>query len=252
MTENTPPQKDFKQRLLDKIQEGHVKMHSKIYYALKIAAVIGVGAAALVACSFFMSFIFFSFQIGGELSLLGFGGKGIQLFFLMFPWKLLFIIIALLFLLEWLFNTFRFAYQTPFVYMLGGLLAASIVLGSIISVTPLHDTMMIRARQKNLPLMHMFYDDLRRSPQNRVIFPGIITKIKNNMLIVENDDFENTGEIKVYLPEDRDAGEKFSVGERVSVAGEWQDGEFYAFGVKKIGPGQGGMGQGMRFPKNMK
>src|SRR4051812_38105080 len=111
MNEDTQQQNTVKDSILEKIKAGEVSMRPRSYFVLKsiilgILAIIGIFVSSLL-----LSFIFFSLHVSGRLFLLGFGGRGIEAFILLFPWKLFLIDLIIVFVLQSLIKQFRFGYK---------------------------------------------------------------------------------------------------------------------------------------------
>jgi hypothetical protein len=125
METNHPQPKSMRERILEKIDTRELSMRPKIYFTLKVAALVLITLAVLVISIFIFNFILFSSRINGHESLLGFGPRGILTFLEFFPWWLLGIDIALIILLEWLLRQFRFGYKSPVLYLLLTLLVVT-------------------------------------------------------------------------------------------------------------------------------
>ncbi|HWP61622.1 MAG TPA: hypothetical protein VN495_03395 [Candidatus Paceibacterota bacterium] len=167
MEPNTTPPHDLKDRVLGKIRSGEVMMHSRTYFALKIVALVIVLFLALVVSVLLFSFIFFTVRLNILDAMTHRGPNGFMLFVRLFPWHLLLLDIILIALAEILMRTFRFAYGSPTLYLLVGLIACVLALGLFIDrATSFNDDMRMRAHSNGLPeplndmYEHIHRDDL--------------------------------------------------------------------------------------------
>lgn len=136
---------NLKEKILADIRSGQVQMRPRLYFVLQVAALCMLAFVVLVISVFIITFILFSIRINRADTLLGFGPQGWGAFIHFFPWDLLLIDIALIALLQALLRTFRFGNKIPALYLLVGLLAATLVAGLVIDRgTPFNDTMMER------------------------------------------------------------------------------------------------------------
>lgn len=141
----------LQEKILQKIREGEVVMRPRIYFTLRALALMLVALAVLVLSVFICNFIFFTLRLNGHESLLGRPG-GIMLFLRFFPWGLLAIDAALIFLLEWMLRSFKFAYQKPTLYLALALVATVISAGFVLDRgTPFNDRVLMRADRGGLP-----------------------------------------------------------------------------------------------------
>jgi hypothetical protein len=141
---------NLKEKILKDIRSGEVTMRPRIYFMLQIAALVLLALVVLVISVFIFNFIVFSIRINGDDAFLGFGPRGWGAFIQFFPWTLLVLDVALVALLEWLLRNFRFGNKIPALYLLGGLLALTVITGVIIDrATPFNDRMM--ERRHDLP-----------------------------------------------------------------------------------------------------
>lgn len=142
---------DLKEKILAKIREGEVVMRPKVYFTLRAAALMLVALVVLTLSVFICNFIFFTLRLNGHESLLGRPG-GLFLFLRFFPWGLLVIDIALIFLLEWMLKSFKFAYQKPTLYLALALVAVVLSAGFVIDRgTPFNDRVLMWADRGGLP-----------------------------------------------------------------------------------------------------
>lgn len=229
---------DIKNKVLEKIREGRVRMRPKFFFALKIIVLALVAAFILILTSFVLSFIFFSIAATGKMFLVGFGIRGLFIFFLTLPWLPLVIDILLIIVLERLLKRFKFGYRSPIVYLSVGIIAIAIFIAFIINMTQVHPLLVHRAQQNRLPLIGGMYKDARRPPMERCIYRGYIQGIATETpaIIIHPDDIDSSTTVRILLPSYANPERRFEVNDYVFVACQYFKSEIRAFGVKKIAP----------------
>lgn len=223
---------------MGEIREGKLAMTPRMYFTLKFAALFVVALAVLAVSVLIINFLFFTLRINSHETLLGFGPNGWRIFALFFPWHLLAIDVGLIVLLQWLVRYFRIGYRVPVLYLIGGLLAAALVLGLTLDRgTPFNDALMEGAERLPPPFA-AFYKGARKPP-----LPGsgvcrcMITAIEGNILTVEDTRPTQIGDatstLTIVLPENdrRATTTSLKVGDIVFIAGEEDEGVIQAFGV---------------------
>lgn len=247
MTDNNNTQKNtdenqkqdvFAQNILDKIRQGEVQMHSKFYFKLKVALVVALSLLILVISSFLASFILFGLAVSGRSFLLGFGLRGLEIFFITFPWFALCIEILFIILFRRVIVSFQFGYRSPLAYMLAAIFTLSVLIGLIINETPLHAFLARRAEQDNLPVIGMFYQHVRRPPHEYGAFRGTIISVNGNTFVLQNDSPDATSSDDqtrtIIVPPEISASLSFKVGDDVYVIGDASGTTIRAFGVREL------------------
>jgi len=136
---------NLKEKILSDIRSGQVHMRPRFYFVLQVAALALLAFVVLVISVFIFNFILFSIRINHVDTLLGFGPRGWGAFIQFFPWTWLLVDILLIAVLEWLLRTFRFGTKIPALYLLGALVAVTLVAGLAIDKgTPLNDDLLQR------------------------------------------------------------------------------------------------------------
>ena len=222
--------------VLEKIRTDELSMHSKTYFYARVVFAVVVAAVVFCVSAFLFGFIIFMLLASGRSLLLGFGGRGILFFFETFPWLIFVGDIILIFLLERLLRQFKFAYRSPMVYLLGGLIILSAVAGySLTKVTSFSPY--AQPAQGNGPSMGVF-NTARRAPRpDNGVCRCTITAIDGSELSVI--DTENNDQpLTVVLPQDNSHvhSDGLVVGEKVFIAGDIRDGILYAFGLHPVAP----------------
>ncbi len=228
---------DIREKVLSKIEAGEIRMRPKFYFALQIA-LLGIFAFFVFILSVLLvSYILFSVKTGGYYYLLGFGGRGLYHFFIVFPWLILLIDLFFLLIFDSLLKKFKFAYHSPVIYLFFGTLILISTLATLINFDSFHASMMKRAEQDKLPLMGAMYQGIRRSNGRGGVFQGQITSLYGNTFEIRlnslrEDDGGRT--IKVIFPSHASTTDFLQIGEKVFVAGEVVDGEIRAYGVGRL------------------
>jgi hypothetical protein len=222
--------------VLDKIVKGEVSMRSKWQFTVRLAALMVLVLVLVVVSSFVVSFIIFGSKISGHLLLLGFGGQGIKTFFILFPWKLFALTILLFFVLRSLMQSFSWVYRNSYLSVFGAIVATSIILGSTITATPIHSTLLERADVDDLPLLDRAYESLHQSKREHEngVFKGVVMETFDGGFTLYHDDHdsdEDDGVITVLLP---DGELVFEPGDMVFVAGRFDDGVIHAYGAREV------------------
>ncbi len=240
MEHNHTEKKNMRDRILEKIESRELSMRPKIYFTLKIAALVVVALATLIISIFIFNFILFSIRINSHDSLLSFGPRGITTFIFFFPWWLLLFDIALVALLEWLVRSFRFGYRVPILYLLLGILALTTLTALALDRgTDLNDRLLVRADHHELFFADEFYEGARRPMPGSGVCICTITGIEGSTLTVADSRSGTTTSLTVLLPanDPRATTSELLVGDTVFIAGDVDDGVIRAFGVRKLHPG---------------
>ncbi len=229
----------IKNNVLEKIRTGEIRMTSKRYFTLKVLFLGLVLLLVLIISSFLVSYILFSINESRELALFGFGAKGILVFFLLFPWSIFALDIALIIILEWLFRKFKFGYRSPLMYLVAGTVIIVIAIGYLLTFTPFHRALMTRSEHNNVPVIGGYYNHLRRPTQDSGVFKGTIISINNNIFMIQDDgdsddNATNTPTLMIVAPPGTAISSILMVGDHVFVAGTLQNGQVHAYGVTKV------------------
>lgn len=237
--ENQEIQQNIKAEILHKIQSGEVKMRPKAFFVMKVAVLVFVAFVTFVVSVLLVSYTWFSMRAGGHFFLLGFGGRGLFEFFLVFPWLILLLDIALIFFLDWLLKRFKFGYHNPVLYIFIGSLLLITAGGTILNMTSFHKNVMYLAENKHLPIPGVggFYIELRRTHRENGLFRGEVVSIATSSFIMKNGRFDasdSTNTIDVLTPPGFDVDLLLDVGDQVFIAGDIVGGDIRAYGVKKL------------------
>ncbi len=228
--------KNSRDEIMARIKKEGVAMKPRFYFTLHLVATAITTLCVLAVSIFIFNFILFSIRINSHDAFLSFGPRGVLTFLQFFPWMFLIADIGLVILLETLLRKFRFGYRLPIVYLVGAILALTVLAGLVIDkATPFNDRLMDRAGERRLPPpLNDLYSGARRGPHDGIC-RCTVTAIQGNTLTVEDYRGGATTTFSVILPENdtRATTTDIAVGDVVMVAGDRNGNEIRAFGVRK-------------------
>lgn len=237
-TENIKQNMDIKNAVFEKIESGEVSMRSKNFFLFKVILLIFTVIVALIVSSLLVSYILFSITVGGHINLLGYGAKGIYEFFMVFPWIIFLVDVALLLFIDWQLKSFRFGYNSPVIYLFLGTFMIITIFGSLINFTSFHMGMMRRAEDRRLPVAGSLYSGLRRSHSSYGIYRGTVEAVDGNVItLLHNDDDSDLddGLIRVVAPAGINLSNMVKVGDDVFVAGDaTTSSQIQAYGITRF------------------
>ncbi len=229
---NETPKKSIKDKVLETIRNGRVKMHPRRHFILKTALVITGCVLLSFSLLFLISFILFITHQNGVWFVSVFGFRGLRSSFVSLPWLLILVSILFIFILELLVKCYSFAYRKPLLYSAGAIILFAVIGGGIVASTPFHRGLFERARKDRLPITGPLYRGFG-TPRSQNINPGIIETITENGFVImtprgEKLDVTVTPETRLPL------GFDFAEGNFVVVFGERDGGTIHALGIRKI------------------
>ncbi len=231
MTEETP-KKSIRDKVLETIRNGEVKMYPRWRFILKTGLLITGGLLLFLSLLYLISFILFITHRNGVWFAPVFGFKGVRSSFLSLPWLLILISILFILILELLVRRYSFAYKKPLLYSVVGIILFTIIGGGLLASTPFHEGLFEKAREDRLPITGLLYRRFGMS-HSQNINSGTIQSITENGFIMTTPGGEKL-EVAV-TPETRlPYGFNFAEGNLVVVFGEREDGKIEALGVRKI------------------
>ena len=234
MENNSQPH--IQERVLEKIRKGEVGMRPRLYFVAQVAAVAALALVTLALSIYVLSFILFSIHESGEQFLLGFGGRGLLTLAELFPWLTLLLVVALFVALEWLLRYFKFGYSFSMLRIFLSIAAVAVVGSAAVTLTPLHAFLLDRADRGALPVFGGIYESVYDSHQAQGVFRGVVSLISTSTFVCTHDDTDrdtDDGTWTILPPQDFNLG-SLSVGDRVYVAGELQNGTVQAYGIQQF------------------
>ncbi|MDR3571671.1 MAG: hypothetical protein P4L81_05780 [Candidatus Pacebacteria bacterium] len=229
-------QKRIRENVLERVKR--VPIRSRAYFIARIALSAIVSLFVLALSAYVLSFIAFSLHESGEQFLLGFGIRGIQTLFVLFPWVPTIADILLVIFLEWLLQGFKFAYRIPLITLFAVVFTMSGVLAAGIYSTPLNGQLLGLADRGNLPLIGQAYEDIHNSHHDAGVFRGTITAITGDQITVSHNDYDRDLDdraLTIALPAGY-ATSTLSIGEQVFVLGTPNGPVVQADGMEEMPP----------------
>lgn len=233
---NSDPQHpSVRDRILAKIEHDNVRMHTRAYFAVRIAGALLLAALILLVTVFIGNFVFFILRLNGHGELLSLGSRGWLLFLRVFPWWLLAIDIVLAALLAWVVRYFQFGYRKPILALFIVLVAAALAGGFLLDEgTPLNDRLLRDADRGALP--HPFdavYKGARRAPPPGSAYRGTVITVQQGSFLLADPDFDDLQTVLLPPPQNHPAP-PLSAGEAVLVIGSDENGVIHAIDVHPI------------------
>lgn len=233
----------MRERILKDIKSGDVSMTPRTYFTLKVVALVAAMLGVLVVTIFIFNILYYSIRVSSHDALLGFGIKGFNTFWYVFPWGWLILDVALVVLLQWLLRHFRAGYKIPVLYLIAVLLGCAAVFGFVLEETSVNDRLIEREELLPAPLAQLY--ELIREPNEMQngICRCVILAINGSVLVVQAEGGRGDA-ITVVLPQSARYATTtgLHVGDTIYLAGEEKDeGEIEAFGIRLEIPKRGTM-----------
>ncbi len=229
---------DIQQNVLERIHNGGVEMRPKAYFTLRTVLFDIAMIALFLLALFALSFVFFAIQENDEQYLLGFGGRGLAEFVMLFPWLMLAAAVILLGSLEALLRRIKFGYRVPIVRLFLATIIVGIVGGIVLQRTPLHSSLLQSAEQGELPGIGRLYEQIYEARQSRGVYSGRVTGIgTTTFTIIANDNHidRDDGTWTIEPPPGFDL-RSLSTGEEVYSAGVAEGRFVRAYGIRTVAP----------------
>lgn len=226
---------NIKESVLEKIRNAEVQMYSKTYFILKIIAFILAITGLLITSSLLISYVIFSIEVSDRLLLLGFGSRGIQTFLRLFPWHLVLIELILIIVLERIIRYFRWAYRSPLLLILFAIGLLSLCFSIFLTPPTLHERLL--AQKDQLGPLGRIYNDVEKPSGTKEVLHGKVLHIQTDTLLILNLNTPRSAKpetIAVHI--DKSLIKALHEGDLVFIAGEWRDGEIFAYGIRKWQP----------------
>ncbi len=154
---NEKKQIPLAETIMGKIKRGELLMRPRWHFVLKAALALLGGAVVALAALLLVSFIFFALRSSGLAFMPLFGFHGIRIFFFSLPWILIGAVILFVIVLEVLVRRYSFAYRTPLLLSLCGLLLFTLLGGLLLFKIGFHERLMRYANERQIPGLAPFY-----------------------------------------------------------------------------------------------
>jgi hypothetical protein len=225
---------EIKNKILEKIQSGEVKMHRHAYFALKTTLIVLGLVLIVLLVVFIASFLVFLLNSNNLVLLPAFGLAGFIRLLLLFPWAIVFLVLLFMILMEVFIRHFAFAYHQPVMYSALAIFIVVLAAGVGLAQTPLHESLALFSRDQPLPLVTPLYHAYGEG-HHRTLYVGRISGIQDDVMTV----------IRPGLPEMvvklgpgtvLPAGNNFHVNDRVMIMcpNDCDGDNIEAAGVKKL------------------
>ncbi len=163
----------IQENVLDKIKSGQLQMHSKWYFVVQGALIIGFAFLLFVVSAFLVSFIFFILHTSDISLLPRFGKNGIIVLFFIFPWVLVLVALIITGITGYLLKRFEFVYHKPLLYLPVALIFLVTFVGFMVQISSFHDNFRPYSLNHRLPFFASFYQ-MFRSPERGALSVGKI------------------------------------------------------------------------------
>ena len=237
MSENDIKQ-TIQRNVLARVRGGSVHMRSRAYFVMRVITTATLGILTLALSAIVLSFIAFSIHESGEQFLLGYGARGVTTFLMLFPWATFLADVAILFVLEWLLQGFKWGYRVSLLSVFIGVFLTSATLAGLVDLTPIHQVLLDSADNGTLPIAGELYESVRASHEDQGIFKGTVMSISGGEMTIAHDDADHDaddGTRTVSLPPGAPAPQ---VGDRVYVYGRQSGDHIQAYGIDMLSPDQ--------------
>ncbi|MBI2623832.1 MAG: hypothetical protein HYW65_04700 [Candidatus Liptonbacteria bacterium] len=222
---------NLKDTILGAIKEGHTKMRPRWHFVAE-RAFIGAGAVLLLlALLYLASFMVFALRESGAWFAPQFGSRGWLTFLRSLPWVLILLSVGFIVALEALVRKYQFAYRTPLLYSLVGVVLL-VALGGLIAA-PLHRGPFAAAWRDALPgFVGKWYRQFGM-PHMRDIHRGMVRRIMPEGFVVE-DARGATSSVMLRQWRGRPFYPPFREGDRVFIFGDAASSGIEAYGVEQV------------------
>ncbi len=189
ISQNNDQNSNTKDKILDQIKEGRIKMKPRVFFVAKTVIFILSTVVVLLFLIYLSSFIVFSLRVSGALFLPIFSFLGIRVLLVSLPWLLIFLTIFLIILLEIFAERISFIYKKPVIYSLLAIIVMILVAGFVIGFSSLHVQLLSNAKEGRLQFMSPLYSDYGM-PKFGKIHNGYVVELINDGLVIETPNYE--------------------------------------------------------------
>jgi hypothetical protein len=225
----------LKDKVMAMIQKRGVSMRPRWHFIL-LSALAAAGALILIVLLLYVtSLALFFMRINGGWYAPSFGGRGWIVLLQSAPVLLLGLVALFAVILEVLVRKYSFAYRTPLLMSLGGILLIIFVGGFTIAQTSLHHRLEQEAHRGRLPPpFTMWYKAPFRVPPPGDMYRGVIM-VRNETGFVMADFEDGTSTVQITPKTRFPYGMDFAPGDFVIVVGDMHGTDtIRAFGVRPV------------------
>jgi len=222
-----PKQAAIDETVMKKISSGEVKMKSKAHFVLLNAILIASASLSAILAAIFVSQSIRDVQIGRNLRLHEFGGRGQQEFITSLPWMMLFFGVIAVWATVLLAKHFKFSYRHKTTAIMATVLITIFGVASFTTVTGINDKL---ADTRPLRPLNTFK---KLADEKRII--GKITELSGEHLKVETAEGQVIS-IDISSKTRIDENGELKVGDDIVLFGSFRKGRFEAYGIRKGTP----------------
>ena len=226
-------QKAIKEKILEKIKSGGVKMKPKIYFVLKSFLITGGILLFFVFLLFLVSLIHFHLRASGLWYLPRFGSHGLGIYFKSLPWFLILFCLILVFVLEIFSRKFSFVWKRPLIYSLLAIIFILLIGTFILEKTSVHPRLLFKTKIGQMPSPFAPIYREFGMPKFEDVHRGIVEKLTESGFLLRKADDELL--TVILTPDTRfPFGKEIEINDSVVVIGKKEDDTVHAFGFRKI------------------
>ncbi len=226
----------IKEKILEKIKSGEIKMHSRTYFLIHTVLLIFSLIIIFFVGWFLISILFFLFNKTGAWHLSIFGIKGFLVFLSSFSWIIIISGLAFLVIFEVMLRKFPIGYRSSLLYSVIFLLAVVLIGNTTIHATGLNNKLHNFLQKKKIPVVEKIYE-LQGEFLKKNMVSGYIEEITPDGFIL-NDSEKGSVKVKTNSSTKFPSGHDLKIGEEVYVGVGKTDGgkgeEVTALGVEKM------------------
>lgn len=228
-------QKELKNKILESIKSGKVKMRSRYYFLARGLIYAAAGILVALALVYLVSFIFFILKVQGAWYLPAFGFSGFGKFLISFPWILALAGFVFILALELLMKKIQIVYQKPLFYSVLILIILVLLVGFVFAKLPFHQNIFEKAREDEVPILGPLYRGYGHKEISDM-YHGQVMEINGdyfNLKTITGSEFVVRIDSMTKKPKYRD----LTVGDNLIVVGEKDDNQIEAVAIKILPPG---------------
>ncbi len=220
----TTPRNTF----LEKIESGAITMRPRWHFVLKAALVFSLLVIAMLFLAYVGNFILFLLVSSGTIWMPLFGFTGVMHFLYEIPWILALASLSLFVFLYVLVKRFAFAYRSPVLLIVGGMLLYTASASFFVYMSPLNQLLESRATAGHKGItesLHVWYHEVPK----RVI-EGEVVAIEKETFALKDRRLEV---VLVHISSETRLPKKaIKIGDMVVVLGVWRSEGVEALGVR--------------------
>lgn len=225
-------EKKLKDRVLETIKNGKIKMRPRWQFILRAALIATGGIILLLTILYLVSFIIFTSRETGAWFVPAFGIGGWYAFLVSLPWLLIILSLIFITVLELLVRHYAFAYRRPLLYSMLAIVFLVIVSGFVVAQTSFHGNISRYADDNRASLIGRLYHEFNERRFNN-IHRGEITDFNKDGFFMKNRRKELL-RILVNAQTRLYSGAELMRGDRVVIFGDRHADIVHALGIRRL------------------